>query len=334
MKAEDIPTVAAVGLSTRRHIEALRSAPKHFPQERNLKATLATGLTVEYAIASNADAQDPGCEALPEERVVLVMGFMQTKEGWAPVIDILLDKWDAKKQGKNLKILTLDNRGVGGSDAPWSRYTTSQMAQDTLSLLDHVGWETAHVVGISLGGMISIELAATAPERVCSLTLMVTTRGHYAPHPRAWKPLLGSVLAGSMDSVMALLYPSNILDNPIEGRDDIKVQNVLKRYHATRQSAHDLPTLHAMVAQGVACLTHYVSDERLDTIAKTGFPVLIVGSMQDILIPPENSVTLLERLKGEQVQTLFFEDGGHAVFVQFAEEVADGLAQTFQRAKL
>ncbi|RLN74052.1 hypothetical protein BBJ28_00000352 [Nothophytophthora sp. Chile5] len=296
MKTEDIPTVAAVGLSTGRHIEALRSAPKHFPQERNLKATLATGLTVEYAIASNADARDPGCKALPEERVVLVMGFMQTKEGWAPVIDILLDKWDAKKQGKNLKILTLDNRGVGGSDAPWSRYTTSQMAQDTLSLLDHVGWETAHVVGI--------------------------------------RPLLGSVLVGSMDSVLALLYPSNILDNPIEGRDDIKVQNVLKRYHATRQSAHDFPTLHAMVAQGVACLTHYVSDERLDTIAKTGFPVLIVGSMQDILIPPENSVTLLERLKGKQVQTLFFEDGGHAVFVQFAEEVADGLAQTFQRAKL
>jgi hypothetical protein len=73
-----------------------------------------------------------------------------------------------------------------------------------------------------MGGMIAIELAATVPERVRSLTLLVTTRGAYVPHPRMWKPFLGSVLGGSMRCVMELLYPSSILDKPIHGRTDVK----------------------------------------------------------------------------------------------------------------
>ncbi|EGZ22573.1 hypothetical protein PHYSODRAFT_285748 [Phytophthora sojae] len=185
-----------------------------------------------------------------------------------------------------------------------------------------------------MGGMIAIELAATAPERVRSLSLLVTTRGAYLPHPRMWKPFLGSVLGGSMKCVMELLYPSTILGNPIDGREDLSVQDVLTKYHATPQSENAYPPLYALVAQGVACLTHYVSDERLELVAKAGFPILIVGGKQDILIPPENSVALIERLKGDHVRTLFFETGGHGAFFQFAEEIADGLAQTIERAKL
>ncbi|RLN53289.1 hypothetical protein BBJ29_009224 [Phytophthora kernoviae] len=334
MEIDKVPTVSGVGISTARHVEALNSTQKHFPKERSQQTTLSTGLNVEYTIESSVDTLEPEGDALPEERLLLITGFMMTKEGWAPLIDMLLDKWDTKKQGKRLQILTFDNRGSGGSDKPWTRYTTSQMAQDTLSLMDHVGWDSAHILGGSMGGMISIELASTAPERVRSLSLMVTTRGNFFPHPRMWKSFLGSVLGGSMNSIMELLYPSTILDNPIEGRDDLKVQSALQEYHATPVSNHAHPPLHALISQGVACLTHFVSDERLEAVAKSGFPVLIIGAMQDILIPPENSVALLERLKGGQVETLFFETAGHGVFFQFAEEVADGLTRTIERAKL
>ncbi|KAF1792276.1 SNARE associated Golgi protein [Phytophthora cactorum] len=331
MKIEEIPTFAGLGIHSERHIAALRSAPKHFPKDRIQRATLPSGLTIEYAIESS---DEPETEDLPEERLVMINGFMMTKEGWAPVIDILVDKWDAKTQGKKLKILSFDNRGAGGSDAPFTRYTTSQMAQDTLSLLNYVGWDSAHFVGGSMGGMIAIELAATVPERVLSLALLLTTRGAYLPHPRMWKPFLGSVLGGSMQCVMELLYPSTILNKPIDGRDGLTVQDVLKKYHATPQSDNALPPLYALIAQGVACLTHWVSDERLELVAKSDFPILIIGGKQDILIPPENSVTLIERLKGEHVHTLFFETGGHGAFFQFVEEIADGLQQTIQRAKL
>ncbi|KAL4128849.1 hypothetical protein PRIC2_007829 [Phytophthora ramorum] len=332
MKLEEVATFSGLGLHSERHIEALRSAPKHFPKDRIQKATLPSGITIEYAIESSAHERET--EDLLEERLVMINGFMMTKEGWAPIIDLLLDKWDAKKQGKKLQILSFDNRGAGGSDAPLTRYTTSLMAQDTLSLLDHVGWDSAHFIGGSMGGMIAIELAATVPERVRSLALLVTTRGAYLPHPRMWKPFLGSVLGGSMNCVMELLYPAAILDRPIEGRKDVKVQDVLMKYHMTPQSDNGYPPLYALASQGFACLTHYVSDERLELVAKSGFPILIIGSKQDILIPPENSVALIERLRGEHLETLFFETGGHGAFFQFTEEIADGLAQTMERAKL
>lgn len=73
--------------------------------------------------------------------------------------------------------LVFDNRGMGASDKPLLRYTTSEMARDTIELLDHVGWtglRSVHVVGISMGGMIAQELAMLVPERICSLNLIST----------------------------------------------------------------------------------------------------------------------------------------------------------------
>ena len=59
--------------------------------------------------------------------------------------------------------LMFDNRGMGDSDKPLLRYTTSEMAKDIVELLDHVGWtqsRSVHVVGISMGGMIAQELVS------------------------------------------------------------------------------------------------------------------------------------------------------------------------------
>jgi len=56
-----------------------------------------------------------------------------------------------------------DNRGMGESDKPVLRYTTSEMARDIVELLNHIGWtdhKSVHVVGISMGGMIAQELVS------------------------------------------------------------------------------------------------------------------------------------------------------------------------------
>lgn len=73
--------------------------------------------------------------------------------------------------------LLFDNRGLGESDKPLLRYTTSEMAKDIVELLDHVKWQglrSVHVIGISMGGMIAQELAMLVPERICSLNLIST----------------------------------------------------------------------------------------------------------------------------------------------------------------
>lgn len=75
-------------------------------------------------------------------------------------------------------MLLLDNRGVGVSDKPLARYTTTDMAADVIEVLDHLGWTdpcSLHVIGMSLGGMIAQELACAQPERLQSLTLLCTT---------------------------------------------------------------------------------------------------------------------------------------------------------------
>lgn len=66
-----------------------------------------------------------------------------------------------RDQSNKYSSLVFDNRGIGASDKPLARYSTSEMAMDTIELLDHIGWtdkRQLHVIGVSMGGMIAQEL--------------------------------------------------------------------------------------------------------------------------------------------------------------------------------
>ena len=70
-------------------------------------------------------------------------------------------KYFGHDQADTFSCLILDNRGVGESDKPLMRYSTSQMAKDTLEVLDYLGWTSErnlHVIGVSMGGMIAQEM--------------------------------------------------------------------------------------------------------------------------------------------------------------------------------
>ncbi|KAK5131966.1 hypothetical protein LTR16_000242 [Cryomyces antarcticus] len=76
-------------------------------------------------------------------------------------------------QGDKYTSVIFDNRGIGESDKPLMRYSTSEMAKDTVELLDHLGWTCSrqlHVIGISMGGMISQELLSPRKARLCFVT--------------------------------------------------------------------------------------------------------------------------------------------------------------------
>ena len=76
---------------------------------------------------------------------------------------------------KECEVLAHDQRGLGLTSIPEGPYTMAQYASDAAALLDHVGWDTCVVVGISFGGMVAQEFAVTFPDRVERLALLCTT---------------------------------------------------------------------------------------------------------------------------------------------------------------
>lgn len=102
--------------------------------------------------------------------VVLVQGLGAEKNSWNLQRAALALRW---------RTIALDNRGAGRSDKPEGMYDLEQMADDVIAVLDHAGIESAHVVGLSMGGAISQIVALKYPNRVRSLTLVATAcRNH------------------------------------------------------------------------------------------------------------------------------------------------------------
>ena len=99
------------------------------------------------------------------EPLVMIMGFTASRVGWMPQ-RLFFRRY--------YRVVTFDNRGAGKSDKPPGPYSTRMMADDTVRLMDLLGIEKAHVMGLSMGGMIAQELAINHPQRVMKLVLAAT----------------------------------------------------------------------------------------------------------------------------------------------------------------
>lgn len=104
--------------------------------------------------------------------LVMVMGFLGNANCWDPrMMPVLSDKF---------KVITFDNRGAGRTDVSDKEFSVRLFAEDTVGLMDVLNVPKAHVLGISMGGMIAQELALNYPERVEKLILASTFCG--GPH--------------------------------------------------------------------------------------------------------------------------------------------------------
>src|SRR5215475_1901131 len=105
------------------------------------------------------------------EALLLIMGLGYPSDAWYRTRPVLAAKY---------RTIALDNRGVGRTEMPPGPYPIPVMASDAAAVLDAAGVETAHVFGISMGGMIAQEFALQCPQRLRSLVLGCTAPG--GPH--------------------------------------------------------------------------------------------------------------------------------------------------------
>src|SRR5262249_51687350 len=103
------------------------------------------------------------------EPLLLIQGMSANHMAWGQTFRSLLEA--------DFECVVFDNRGIGLSGRVSEQFSIAEMAADTLGLLDALEIERAHVLGISMGGMIAQELALANPERLRSLTLGCTYCG-------------------------------------------------------------------------------------------------------------------------------------------------------------
>jgi len=216
--------------------------------------------------------------------VVLVQGLGVDARGWA---------LQRGAFGRSHRCIAVDNRGTGASDAPPGPYDLAEMARDVLAVLDDAGIERAHVVGASMGGVISQIIGVLHPERVLSLTLACTACQH---HP--WRRELLAEWADTVESGgMGALFPDGmrwLIGSRLQRRFGVFV-NVLARVLVQTKP-------HAFAAQVNAILA--ASDELRFELPKVIAPTLVITGSQDTLTPLGDAEELAELIPGSQLFVL------------------------------
>lgn len=216
--------------------------------------------------------------------VMFIQGLGASKHGW-----------DLQRLAfaPSYRVIAHDNRGAGRSDKPFGTYSLEQMADDAVSVLDHAGIESAHVIGASMGGAISQILTVKYPERVRSLTLACTACRHH-PWRRevigSWAEMAAERGMGAMAEVAA-----RWVIGPRSFRRAWPAMGWLGPLATTRPS-------HGFVAQARAILA---ADEAMgDRLGEITVPTLVIVGNQDILTPRGDSEEIAERIPTAELVVL------------------------------
>ncbi|MDQ3671727.1 MAG: alpha/beta hydrolase, partial [Actinomycetota bacterium] len=232
--------------------------------------------------------------------LVLIHGLGYARWGWEPVADALAE---------NHEIVLLDNRGIGGSDAPAGAYNATEMAGDVLGVLDEAGIDKTHVVGTSLGGMVAQELALAAPERLDKLVLVCTTPGgrSAAPMPGKTVRLLARAPTLKREVAMRKFVENALAPDPADGI----VERILEHRTATDQP------LSAWLSQAAAGMTF----DAWDRLPDLKIPTLVLHGTADVVVDPRNSELLAERIPDARLE--LFPGCGHLLFWEEPERFVE-----------
>lgn len=132
--------------------------------------------------------------------------------------------WDAQLDAleARLRVVRYDTRGHGDSPVPDGPYSIDDLTDDVVALLDRLGIERAHVIGLSLGGMTAMRLAARNPDRVDRIALLCT--GAQLPPASAWSERAGLVRAEGSAAVAAAVVERWFTPGYLAAHPDARIE--------------------------------------------------------------------------------------------------------------
>jgi pimeloyl-ACP methyl ester carboxylesterase len=268
--------------------------------------------------------------------LLAIMGLGMPAAAWPPALIELL-------VGRGARVIVFDNRDAGGSTKFSGRtiglplamlraalrlpvpapYTLHDMAADSVGLLDALGIDRAHVVGVSMGGMIAQLMAAKHPQRVASLVSIMSSTGNPRPRvawgrPRALRAILSRPKnPRDLQSVIDRLeHVYGVIGSPAAGRDRAQL-----RAHLERIARRGLDT----AASRRQLLAVLATGDRRPWLAKISAPTLVLHGRLDPLVPLAAGIETAQCIAGARLAIV--EGMGHdlppALLPQIAAAIAD-----------
>jgi pimeloyl-ACP methyl ester carboxylesterase len=294
---------------------------------------MATVQLGDVEIAYEVDGPDDGVPLL------LVMGLGTQLVGWpADLVDGLAER--------GFRVVRHDNRDVGLSsftDGPpparaavvrsflrpgtgGADYLLTDMAGDARALLDHLGIGAAHVVGASMGGMIAQQLTIDHPERVLSLTSIMSNTGsrrHGGVHPRLLPTMALSLTqprpTDEAEAVRLGVEGWRRIAGPLF--DEEEMTGMVQA--AVRRSVSPIGT----VRQLLAILD---SPDRTEALRRVTVPTLVIHGLADRLVSPSGGIATARAVPGSRL--LMFPDMGHDLPRARRSEIVEAIVQNAARA--
>ncbi len=245
--------------------------------------------------------------------VLFIQGIGVTGEGWRPQLDDL---------SRDHETVSFDNRGIGLSQINSGGVTVAEMAEDAFALMDHLGWESAHIVGHSLGGIIAQEMGLNRPKRVKSLTLMCTfacgADGARFTFWSLWmffRTRVGS-LAKRRRAFLEMLFTSSFLRGVELNSFAAQVGKIVGRDLAV--------TPPVLMKQFNALKSH---DRFKDLGRLKEIPTLVISAAQDKIATCASGMALAAAVPGSKY--VEYADAAHGLPIQMPEKIKYELRKWF-----
>ena len=262
---------------------------------------VADGTRIHYEVTGR-----PG--ATP---ILMIQGLGASKNAW---------NLQRIAMATRFRSISLDNRGAGRSDKPTQPFTLEQMADDAIAVLDAAGVETAHVVGASMGGVISQIIAVKYPHRVRSLTLVCTACRN---HP--WRQELLQSWAHTAEE-------KGMIEVGKEAAQWVMSPRSFRRLVPAFTWMGPLAALrprHSFVSQIQAILD--TREDFVDELSSITAPTMVIVGNQDILTPRGDSEEIAERIPNAELVVI--SGAAHGLMMEHSTTFNKILIEFLQRTE-